>query len=89
MSLSGPPSESQCCNRGELGRKLADAQLEVLHLNEFLKQNTQKYTEDIKKLEEKVWWQSGLLGSASLLQEESASGWKYIRSSFDTFIAEH
>ena len=52
--MSGPPSESQCCNRGELGRKLADAQLEVLHLNEFLKQNTQKYTEDIKKLEEKV-----------------------------------
>ncbi|XP_059897591.1 centrosomal protein of 85 kDa-like isoform X1 [Gadus macrocephalus] len=54
VSLSGPPSESQCCNRGELGRKLADAQLEVLHLNEFLKQNTQKYTEDIKKLEEKM-----------------------------------
>lgn len=30
------------------------AELEVIHLNEFLKQNTQKYTEDIKKLEEKM-----------------------------------
>lgn len=28
--------------------------MEVIHLSEFLKQNTQKYTEDIKKLEEKV-----------------------------------
>lgn len=38
----------------ELGRKLAVAELEVLHLNEFFKQVTQKYTEDIRKLEEKV-----------------------------------
>ncbi|XP_041716561.2 centrosomal protein of 85 kDa-like isoform X2 [Coregonus clupeaformis] len=43
-----------CCDNGELGRKLAAAELEVIHLNEFLKQNTQKYTEDIKKLEEKM-----------------------------------
>ncbi|KAK6295182.1 hypothetical protein J4Q44_G00344080 [Coregonus suidteri] len=43
-----------CCDKGELGRKLAAAELEVIHLNEFLKQNTQKYTEDIKKLEEKM-----------------------------------
>ncbi|KAJ8009036.1 hypothetical protein DPEC_G00084670 [Dallia pectoralis] len=43
-----------CCDSGELGRKLAAAELEVIHLNEFLKQNTQKYTEDIKKLEEKM-----------------------------------
>uniref|UniRef100_A0A8C2F853 Centrosomal protein 85, like n=1 Tax=Cyprinus carpio TaxID=7962 RepID=A0A8C2F853_CYPCA len=43
-----------CCENGELGRKLAMAELEVIHLNEFLKQNTQKYTEDIKKLEEKM-----------------------------------
>ena len=43
-----------CCEGGELGRKLAAAELEVIHLNEFLKQNTQKYAEDIKKLEEKV-----------------------------------
>ncbi|KAI2652205.1 Centrosomal protein of 85 kDa-like [Labeo rohita] len=42
-----------CCENGELGRKLAAAELEVIHLSEFLKQNTQKYTEDIKKLEEK------------------------------------
>ncbi|XP_041814402.1 centrosomal protein of 85 kDa-like isoform X2 [Chelmon rostratus] len=38
----------------ELGRKLAVAELEVLHLNEFFKQVTQKYTEDIRKLEEKI-----------------------------------
>ncbi|KAK7151091.1 hypothetical protein R3I93_012127 [Phoxinus phoxinus] len=43
-----------CCENGELGRKLASAELEVIHLSEFLKQNTQKYTEDIKKLEEKM-----------------------------------
>ncbi|XP_066532465.1 centrosomal protein of 85 kDa-like [Hoplias malabaricus] len=43
-----------CCESGELGRKLAAAELEIIHLNEFLKQNTQKYTEDIKKLEEKM-----------------------------------
>ncbi|KAM3838002.1 centrosomal protein of 85 kDa-like, partial [Diretmus argenteus] len=50
----GQPSDRLCCDNGELGRKLAAAELEVLHLNEFLKQNTQKYTEDIKKLEEKM-----------------------------------
>uniref|UniRef100_A0A671NW71 Centrosomal protein of 85 kDa-like n=2 Tax=Sinocyclocheilus anshuiensis TaxID=1608454 RepID=A0A671NW71_9TELE len=43
-----------CRENGELGRKLAAAELEVIHLSEFLKQNTQKYTEDIKKLEEKM-----------------------------------
>ncbi|XP_052390963.1 centrosomal protein of 85 kDa-like isoform X2 [Carassius gibelio] len=43
-----------CCENGELGRKLAAAELEVIHLSEFLKQNTQKFTEDIKKLEEKM-----------------------------------
>ncbi|KAL0967400.1 hypothetical protein UPYG_G00251750 [Umbra pygmaea] len=43
-----------CFDSGELSRKLAGAELEVIHLNEFLKQNTQKYTEDIKKLEEKM-----------------------------------
>uniref|UniRef100_A0A8C9Z545 Centrosomal protein 85, like n=1 Tax=Sander lucioperca TaxID=283035 RepID=A0A8C9Z545_SANLU len=42
-----------CCDE-ELGRKLAVAELEVLHLNEFFKQVTQKYTEDIRKLEEKI-----------------------------------
>lgn len=30
------------------------AELEVLHMNEFFKQTTQKYAEDIRKLEEKV-----------------------------------
>uniref|UniRef100_A0AAY4AXS3 Centrosomal protein of 85 kDa-like n=1 Tax=Denticeps clupeoides TaxID=299321 RepID=A0AAY4AXS3_9TELE len=43
-----------CGESAELGRRLAAAELEVVHLNEFLKQNTQKYTEDIKKLEEKM-----------------------------------
>lgn len=43
-----------CCEGGELGRKLAAAELEVIHLNEFLKQNAQKYGEDVKKLEEKM-----------------------------------
>uniref|UniRef100_A0A672ZBC0 Centrosomal protein 85, like n=1 Tax=Sphaeramia orbicularis TaxID=375764 RepID=A0A672ZBC0_9TELE len=38
----------------ELGRKLAVAELEVHHLNEFFKQVTQKYTEGIRKLEEKI-----------------------------------
>ncbi|TDH00156.1 hypothetical protein EPR50_G00185130 [Perca flavescens] len=47
------PSDRLCCDE-ELGRKLAVAELEVLHLNEFFKQVTQKYTEDIRKLEEKI-----------------------------------
>ncbi|KAG5277034.1 hypothetical protein AALO_G00112760 [Alosa alosa] len=49
---------SPLCGSGtdgaDMGRRLATAELEVLHLNEFLRQNTQKYTEDIKKLEEKM-----------------------------------
>ncbi|XP_032398240.1 centrosomal protein of 85 kDa-like [Etheostoma spectabile] len=47
------PSDRLCCDE-ELGRKLVVAELEVLHLNEFFKQVTQKYTEDIRKLEEKI-----------------------------------
>ncbi|XP_033874630.2 centrosomal protein of 85 kDa-like isoform X1 [Acipenser ruthenus] len=39
---------------GELAHKLAAAELQVLHLHDFLKQNTHKYTEEIKKLEEKM-----------------------------------
>ncbi|KAM9704364.1 centrosomal protein of 85 kDa-like [Menidia menidia] len=46
-------SERPCCEE-ELGRKLAMAELEVLHLNKFFNQVTQKYTEDIRKLEEKI-----------------------------------
>uniref|UniRef100_A0A667ZKG4 Centrosomal protein 85, like n=1 Tax=Myripristis murdjan TaxID=586833 RepID=A0A667ZKG4_9TELE len=52
--LKTKPSDRLCCDNEELGRKLAAAELEVLHLNDFLKQNTQKYTEDIRKLEEKM-----------------------------------
>ncbi|GAA6218537.1 centrosomal protein of 85 kDa-like isoform X1 [Lates japonicus] len=47
------PSDRLCCDE-ELSRKLAVAELEVLHLNELFKQVTQKYTEDIRKLEEKI-----------------------------------
>ncbi|XP_071334471.1 centrosomal protein of 85 kDa-like isoform X2 [Trachinotus anak] len=47
------PSDRLCCDE-ELGRKLAVAELEVLHMNELFKQVTQKYTEDIRKLEEKI-----------------------------------
>ncbi|XP_062858494.1 centrosomal protein of 85 kDa-like [Trichomycterus rosablanca] len=53
-SAHSPQTPPLCCENGEMGRRLASAELEVLHLNEFLKQNTQKYTEDIKKLEEKM-----------------------------------
>lgn len=47
------PLESVPCDE-ELGRKLAVAELEVHHLNECFKQVTQKYTEGIRKLEEKI-----------------------------------
>ncbi|XP_070705414.1 centrosomal protein of 85 kDa-like isoform X2 [Pempheris klunzingeri] len=46
-------SERPCCEE-ELGRKVAVAELEMLHLNDFFKQVTQKHTEDIRKLEEKI-----------------------------------
>ncbi|XP_039981419.1 centrosomal protein of 85 kDa-like isoform X2 [Xiphias gladius] len=48
------PSDVRLCCDEELGRKLAVAELEVLHLNDLFKQVTQKYTEDIRKLEEKI-----------------------------------
>ncbi|XP_058470024.1 centrosomal protein of 85 kDa-like isoform X3 [Solea solea] len=38
----------------QLGRKLAVAELEVLHLNQLYKQVTHKYTEDIRKLQDKI-----------------------------------
>ncbi len=47
------PSDRLSCDE-DIGRKLAVAELEVFHLNEIFKQVTQKYTEDIRKLEEKV-----------------------------------
>ncbi|KAM7367505.1 hypothetical protein PAMP_013797 [Pampus punctatissimus] len=47
------PSDRLYCDE-ELGRKLAVAELEVLNLKELFKQVTQKYTEDIRKLEEKI-----------------------------------
>ncbi|KAM4713301.1 centrosomal protein of 85 kDa-like isoform 2-T2 [Anableps anableps] len=47
------PSNRLCCDK-ELSKKLAVAELEVLHLNMFFKQITLKYTEEIRKLEEKI-----------------------------------
>lgn len=38
----------------ELGEKLAAAELEVLHLDQFFKQVILKYKEERRKLEEKV-----------------------------------
>uniref|UniRef100_A0A3P9H3T0 Centrosomal protein 85, like n=1 Tax=Oryzias latipes TaxID=8090 RepID=A0A3P9H3T0_ORYLA len=52
-TLCKQPTDWLCCHE-EVGGKLALAELEVLHLNKFFKQVTQKYTEDMKKLEEKV-----------------------------------
>ncbi|XP_023151105.1 centrosomal protein of 85 kDa-like isoform X3 [Amphiprion ocellaris] len=53
MSCKQQQSNRICCDE-DLRGKLAVAELEVLHLNEFFKQVTQKYSEDIRKLEEKV-----------------------------------
>ncbi|KAK3542199.1 hypothetical protein QTP86_018491 [Hemibagrus guttatus] len=61
------PQPPLCCENGELARRLASSELEVIHLKEFLKQNTQKYTEDIKKLEEKVFC---VLDFSHMLQAE-------------------
>ncbi|XP_005806082.2 centrosomal protein of 85 kDa-like isoform X1 [Xiphophorus maculatus] len=46
-------SDKRCCDE-ELGKKLAAAELEVLHLSLFYKQVTLKYTEEIRKLEDKI-----------------------------------
>ncbi|XP_043961625.1 centrosomal protein of 85 kDa-like isoform X1 [Gambusia affinis] len=54
MTTSGKlQSDRRCCDE-ELSKKLAAAELEVLHLNLFFKQVTLKYTEEIRKLEEKI-----------------------------------
>uniref|UniRef100_A0A1A8SG30 Centrosomal protein 85kDa-like n=1 Tax=Nothobranchius rachovii TaxID=451742 RepID=A0A1A8SG30_9TELE len=47
------PSDSLCYDE-DFGRKLLVAELEVLYLNKFFNQINQKYTEDIRKLEEKI-----------------------------------
>ncbi|KAM9782852.1 centrosomal protein of 85 kDa-like [Neosynchiropus ocellatus] len=47
------PSDLLRCDQ-DSDRKLALAELEVLHLNELCQQVTEKYTADIKKLEEKI-----------------------------------
>ncbi|XP_008294421.1 centrosomal protein of 85 kDa-like [Stegastes partitus] len=52
--MSCKQSSSRICCDEDLRGKLAVAELEVLHLNEFFKQVTQKYSEDVRKLEEKI-----------------------------------
>lgn len=52
-SVKEGPSDRLRCDE-DLSRKLAVSELEVLHLNELYKQATHKYTEDLRKLEEKV-----------------------------------
>ncbi|XP_061784127.2 centrosomal protein of 85 kDa-like isoform X2 [Nerophis lumbriciformis] len=52
-SVKEMPTERLDCHE-DLSRKMAVAELEVLHLNELYKQATQKYTEDLRKLEEKI-----------------------------------
>ncbi|KAM4521749.1 centrosomal protein of 85 kDa-like isoform 2-T2 [Odontesthes bonariensis] len=47
-------TSDKLCSDEELGRKLAMAELEVLHLKKFFNQVTEKYTEDVRKLEEKI-----------------------------------
>lgn len=64
----------------ELGRKLAVAELEVLYLNKFFKQITQRYTEDMKKLEEKVQEQVGLYQLRTSVFQIEAGG---LSSKFD------
>nr|XP_019947077.1 PREDICTED: centrosomal protein of 85 kDa-like isoform X2 [Paralichthys olivaceus] len=51
--LCSKQSDRLCCDE-ELGRKLVVAELEVLQLNELFKQVTRKYTEEIRKMEEKI-----------------------------------
>ncbi|XP_069462720.1 centrosomal protein of 85 kDa-like isoform X2 [Ambystoma mexicanum] len=46
-------SRSPVCDRGEF-EQLASAEMEVLKLNEFIKQSTNKSKEEISKLEEKI-----------------------------------
>ncbi|XP_069091476.1 centrosomal protein of 85 kDa-like [Pleurodeles waltl] len=46
-------SRPRACERGEL-EQLAAAEMEVLKLNEFIKQSTNKSKEEIAKLEEKI-----------------------------------
>ncbi|XP_019751819.1 centrosomal protein of 85 kDa-like [Hippocampus comes] len=52
-SVKEGPSDRLRCDE-DLSRKLAVSELEVLHLNELYKQATHKYTEDLRKLEEKI-----------------------------------
>uniref|UniRef100_A0A3Q2XK04 Centrosomal protein 85, like n=1 Tax=Hippocampus comes TaxID=109280 RepID=A0A3Q2XK04_HIPCM len=53
MKVILPKSPEILCG-WNLETKLAVSELEVLHLNELYKQATHKYTEDLRKLEEKI-----------------------------------
>lgn len=51
-SRKQPPDQLSCDE--ELVKKLAVAELDTIHFNKVFKQITQKYSEDIRKLEERV-----------------------------------
>ncbi|KAL3979128.1 hypothetical protein ACER0C_017678 [Sarotherodon galilaeus] len=51
-SRKQPPDQLSCDE--ELVKKLAVAELEIIHFSKVFKQITQKYSEDIRKLEERI-----------------------------------
>ncbi|XP_078068845.1 centrosomal protein of 85 kDa-like isoform X2 [Mustelus asterias] len=60
------------CGKTDLEQKLSAAELEIVHLNECLRKNTQKYMEEGKKMEEKVKAREKYISSLKKkLQKES------------------
>ncbi|XP_059501357.1 centrosomal protein of 85 kDa-like isoform X1 [Stegostoma tigrinum] len=60
------------CGKKDLEQKLSAAELEIVRLNECLRKNTQKYVEEIKKMEEKVKAREKYINSLKKkLQKES------------------
>ncbi|XP_043540402.1 centrosomal protein of 85 kDa-like isoform X2 [Chiloscyllium plagiosum] len=60
------------CGKKNLEQKLSAAELEIVHLNECLRKNTQKYLEEAKKMEEKVKAREKYISSLKKkLQKES------------------
>ncbi|XP_067881580.1 centrosomal protein of 85 kDa-like isoform X3 [Heterodontus francisci] len=60
------------CGKKDLEQKLSAAELEIVRLNECLRKNTQKYMEDIKRMEEKVKAREKYISSLKKkLQKES------------------
>ncbi|XP_060706758.1 centrosomal protein of 85 kDa-like isoform X2 [Hemiscyllium ocellatum] len=60
------------CGKKNLEQKLSAAELEIVHLKECLRKNTQKYMEEAKKMEEKVKAREKYISSLKKkLQKES------------------